>query len=57
LLQHLGTPAKALVSIGQRVKAGEVVADIPEGILGARIHASIDGQVKTIDGEIVIERA
>ena len=56
LLQHLGLPAKAIVSIGQQVKAGEVVADIPEGKLGARIHASIDGRVKTIDGEIVIER-
>ncbi|MGD0038389.1 MAG: 4Fe-4S dicluster domain-containing protein [Bacteroidota bacterium] len=56
LLQHLGLPAKAIVSIGQQVKAGEVVADMPEGKLGARIHASIDGQVKTIDGEIVIER-
>ncbi|MCX6120289.1 MAG: 4Fe-4S dicluster domain-containing protein [Ignavibacteriales bacterium] len=57
LLQHLGAPAKAIVSIGQRVNAGEAVADIPEGKLGARIHASIDGQVKTVDGEIVIERA
>ena len=56
LLQHIGLPAKAIVSIGQQVKAGEVVADIPEGKLGARIHASIDGRVKTIDGEIVIER-
>ena len=56
LLQHLGLPAKAIVSIGQQVKAGEVVADMPKGKLGARIHASIDGRVKTIDGEIVIER-
>jgi Na+-translocating ferredoxin:NAD+ oxidoreductase RnfC subunit len=57
LLQHLGTPAKAIVTIGQHVKAGEVVADIPEGKLGARIHSSIDGRVKTINGEIVIERS
>jgi Na+-translocating ferredoxin:NAD+ oxidoreductase RnfC subunit len=57
LLQHLGTAAKAIVSIGQQVKAGEVVADIPEGKLGARIHTSIDGCVKTVDGEIIITRA
>ena len=57
LLQHLGSPAKAIVSVGQRVKAGEVVADIPEGKLGARIHSSIDGRVKSINGEIVIERS
>jgi hypothetical protein len=56
LLQHIGLPAKAIVSIGQQVKAGELVADMPKGKLGARIHASIDGRVKTIDGEIVIER-
>ncbi|MGD1044944.1 MAG: 4Fe-4S dicluster domain-containing protein [Bacteroidota bacterium] len=57
LLQHLGTPAKAIVSIGQKVKAGEPVADIPEGKLGARIHTSIDGLVKSVDGEIIIKRA
>ena len=57
LLQHLGTPAKTIVSIGQHVKAGEAVADIPEGKLGARIHTSIDGYVKAVDGEIIIKRA
>jgi Na+-translocating ferredoxin:NAD+ oxidoreductase RnfC subunit len=57
LLQHLGTPAKAIVSIGQRVNAGEAVADITKGKLGARIHTSIDGVVKSVDGEIIIQRA
>jgi Na+-translocating ferredoxin:NAD+ oxidoreductase RnfC subunit len=56
LSQHIGAPAKAIVSVGQRVKTGEVVAEIPEGKLGARIHTSIDGRVKEIDGEIFIER-
>jgi Na+-translocating ferredoxin:NAD+ oxidoreductase RnfC subunit len=55
LLQHLGTPAKSVVSIGQQVKAGDVVADFPDGKLGARIHTSIDGRVKAIADEIVIE--
>jgi len=57
LLQHLGTQAKAIVSIGQYVKAGEAVADITVGTLGARIHTSIDGYIKTVDGEIIIQRA
>jgi Na+-translocating ferredoxin:NAD+ oxidoreductase RnfC subunit len=57
ILQHLGSPAKAIVSIGQQVKSGEVVADIQEGKLGARIHTSIDGRVKTVKDEIVIERS
>ena len=56
LVQHVGAPAIAVVSLGQQVKAGDVVADIPEGKLGARIHASIDGRVKAVDGEIIIER-
>jgi Na+-translocating ferredoxin:NAD+ oxidoreductase RnfC subunit len=55
LSQHLGVPAKAVVTVGQQVKIGDVVADIPEGKVGARIHASIEGQVKSVNGEIVIE--
>jgi Na+-translocating ferredoxin:NAD+ oxidoreductase RnfC subunit len=57
LLQHLGIAAKAIVSVGQQVKSGDVVADIPAGKVGACIHASIDGCVKAIDREIIIERA
>jgi Na+-translocating ferredoxin:NAD+ oxidoreductase RnfC subunit len=56
LLQHTGIPAISTVSIGQRVTTGDVVAEVPQGKHGARIHASIDGQIKSIDGEIVIER-
>ena len=57
LVQHLGKPATAIVSVGQHVKSGEMVAEIPEGNLGARIHASIDGKVKKVESEIVIQRA
>ena len=57
VVQHLGKPAAAVVSVGQHVKSGELVAEIPEGNLGARIHASIDGRVKTVGSEIVIQRA
>ncbi|RPI05951.1 MAG: NADH dehydrogenase subunit [Ignavibacteriae bacterium] len=56
LQQHLGKPARAIVSAGQRVNAGDTIADIPEGTLGANIHASIDGRVKSVTDEIVIER-
>jgi Na+-translocating ferredoxin:NAD+ oxidoreductase RnfC subunit len=56
LQQHLGMPAKAVVSDGQQVKAGDLVADIPEGKLGAYIHATIDGRIKLLKDEIVIER-
>ena len=56
LKQHAGAPAEPTVKIGDRVRTGDMVADSPEGKLGACIHASIDGRVVSIDGAIVIER-
>ena len=40
---------------GDTVKMGDVVASPPEGSLGADIHASISGEVKDVDGSIIIE--
>ena len=56
LAQHVGAAATPSVKIGQAVEAGDCVAEIPEGALGARIHTSITGVVKQIDATIVIER-
>lgn len=56
LLQHIGSAASPIVKIGKEVKIGEVIGEIPDGKLGARIHASIDGVVTKIDGEVVIEK-
>jgi Na+-translocating ferredoxin:NAD+ oxidoreductase RnfC subunit len=56
LQQHIGAPAVPVVAAGQRVERGACIADIPEGKLGARIHASITGIVRTIDTSIVIEQ-
>jgi Na+-translocating ferredoxin:NAD+ oxidoreductase RnfC subunit len=49
LQQHIGAPSIPLVSTGDKVTVGQCIADIPEGKLGARIHASICGEVTTID--------
>lgn len=58
LSQHIGAPAQPIVATGQKVTKGEVIGEIPEGKLGARVHASIDGQVTSIsDHSIVIERS
>jgi Na+-translocating ferredoxin:NAD+ oxidoreductase RnfC subunit len=55
LKQHLGEPAEPVVAVGDLVKRGEVIGEIPEGVLGARIHASIDGTVKSVgEDQIVI---
>jgi Na+-translocating ferredoxin:NAD+ oxidoreductase RnfC subunit len=56
LLQHIGTPAQPVVLVGETVKRGQCIGDIPEGKLGARVHASIDGIVKSVNTSIVIER-
>lgn len=57
LKQHAGAPAVATVKPGDKVKAGDLVAAPAAGALGARIHASIDGIVKSIDGDVVIDAA
>jgi Na+-translocating ferredoxin:NAD+ oxidoreductase RnfC subunit len=45
---HTGAPAKAVVAVGERVRVGDLVGEIPEGKLGARYHASIDGTVTAV---------
>lgn len=55
--QNAGAPAEPCVSKGSRVHQGDVVADIPKGKLGARVHASIGGTVMDISARaIVIQR-
>jgi Na+-translocating ferredoxin:NAD+ oxidoreductase RnfC subunit len=57
LQQHIGKPCEPVVRVGGTVKRGDLVGEIPEGALGARVHASIDGRITSVDeGQIVIER-
>lgn len=56
LQQHIGKPALPVVKVGKRVKKGDLIGEIPEGLLGARVHASIDGTVVSIDNDIVIKQ-
>ena len=56
LQQHLGQPAVAVVQAGDNVKRGDLIGEIPEGALGARVHASIDGTVQAVDENIVITK-
>ena len=56
LSQHTGAPALPVVALGQRVVEGDLIGEIPEGKLGARVHASIAGTVTKInEREIRIE--
>ena len=54
LKQHVGVPATALVKVGQKVRRGEKIADVPADQLGVPVHASIDGMVTVVSdrGEI-----
>ncbi len=56
LKQHTGAPTVPVVKVGTPVKTGELVAEVPEGKLGSRIHASIDGIVRKVDEEIIIDQ-
>lgn len=48
LRQHIGASAIPCVQQGEHVVRGQCVADVPSGVLGAPVHASIDGIVSEI---------
>jgi Na+-translocating ferredoxin:NAD+ oxidoreductase RnfC subunit len=53
LKQHAGVAAVAAVAVGAKVKCGQVVGRVAEGKLGANVHASIDGKVRTVTADFV----
>lgn len=54
--QHVGAPAKAIVSSGDYVEKGQIIAEIPEGSLGAKAHASISGTVVNVTADYIVIR-
>lgn len=48
LKQHAGVEARPVVRSGDKVKAGDAVATLDEKELGAPVHASISGTVRTV---------
>ncbi len=56
LRQHIGAPAQCVVSPGDRVKKGALIGEIPPQAMGARVHASIDGVVESVDNGMVTIR-
>ncbi|SDG44816.1 4Fe-4S dicluster domain-containing protein [Desulfosporosinus hippei] len=56
LRQHIGAAAIPTVAVGEKVKAGQLIGKIPDGSLGATVHASLNGTVKEIkDNSILIK--
>ncbi len=53
LKMHVGAPSTPVVKAGQKVKKGDLIAEIKEGALGARIHASISGTVTAVNDQTI----
>ena len=51
--QHIGAPGSAVVKVGDKVKAGQIVSDVSEDKLGVPVHASIDGTVTDINDKFI----
>ncbi|TNF92327.1 MAG: electron transport complex subunit RsxC, partial [Gammaproteobacteria bacterium] len=48
LSQHAGMPARPVVEVGEKVSAGQLIAE-RQGFISANIHAPIDSVVKAIE--------
>ncbi len=56
LKQHIGAPAIPVVKTGDRVDKGDLIGEIPDKTLGARVHASISGVVESVGTDVVIRQ-
>ncbi len=56
LKQNAGAPSQAIVKVGEKVSAGQKIAVVPQGKLGAPLHSPIDGKVIQTMQNIVISR-
>lgn len=57
LQQHIGKPAIAIVKKGEMVAEGQMIGKIPDEVLGANIHASINGKVSQVTSENIFIEA
>jgi Na+-translocating ferredoxin:NAD+ oxidoreductase RnfC subunit len=53
LKQHAGVPAQAVVAAGRKVAVGDLLGEIPQMKLGARVHAGAAGVVVAVDERAV----
>jgi len=52
LNQHIGTPAQAVVNVGDHVLKGQLIAEA-EGVFSASVHASTSGNITAIEERAV----
>ena len=48
LAQHIGTPARPCVQVGERVRKGQLIGE-PDGYVSAAVHASSSGTVVSVE--------
>ncbi|MCX8056615.1 MAG: SLBB domain-containing protein [Ignavibacteria bacterium] len=53
LQQHIGKPARPVVSVGEIVSEGQVIGEINENDLGAFVHSSINGKVIEVNQDFI----
>ena len=53
LSQHIGAPAKAIVSPGERVLRGQMIAEA-DGFISAPIYSAVSGTVKSVEKRTVV---
>lgn len=53
LRQHIGVAAVPRVASGDRVAVGDLIAQIPDGQLGANVHASIAGRIAEVSDQAI----
>jgi len=51
--QHAGEAAEPCITAGKKVKKGQTVGRVPDSKLGAHVHASIDGTVRSVTADYV----
>ena len=57
LSQHIGAPASAVVKVGDKVQAGQVIGQVGDDKLGVCIHASMSGTVTEVTDKAVTIQA
>ena len=55
-VEYLAEWNVTVVNIGDHVERGDLIGEIPDGQLGARVHASLSGRVAEVGGCVGIER-
>lgn len=53
LSQHIGAPAKAVVSVGDEVLAGQIIAEA-NGFVSANVVCSVSGKVKALERRMLV---